>query len=286
MALLTHVRVPGGVIVALSLILCAWVALSPRISPGLYRDRLFHPEQQRGDNSALRSFNAVTNGEVFFTAVDGSRLHGWFFFNQRSKYILIVCPGNAGDIAGRLDFIKTLLRTGASVFIYEPRGFGMSSGKPSISSICLDGLSAYDFVKSFLRLQSDQIVLYGVSLGASVATYVSQRRPAKALIVQSGFSSLPRIAHDLVPFLRIYPPWLFPSRLDNAETLKAPHPPLLILHGLLDDVVPVQHCVSIYRGAAEPKSCVIFPNSGHAAIDPRDENYFVQSIADFLTRLH
>src|SRR3974390_61147 len=165
MAFLSHVRILGVIFGALLLTLSVWVFLSPLVSPGLYRNRLFHPHEFQGNLQALRAFNAVPKSEHYFAAEDGKRLHGWFFKNPNSRQVFLLCPGNAGDIAGRLDFIKTLLKTGASIFIYEPRGFGLSEGKPSIRHICHDGLSAYDYLHATLGYSPEHIVLYGVSLG-------------------------------------------------------------------------------------------------------------------------
>src|SRR5262249_30257847 len=133
---------------------------------------------------------------------------------------------------------------------------------------------------------ADQIVLYGVSLGAAVATYVSTKREAAGLILQSGFSSLRKIAGETVPFLKTYPSWLFPSpSLNTAEILAKPHVPLLLLHGGEDSVVSIEHYKEIYKRAAGPKYGVVCRHSGHAAIAPGDMGRFQSNIRWFLEGL-
>jgi hypothetical protein len=122
--------------------------------PGLYTHKLFHPDKERGtklDIEHLNSFKAVPNYQCLFKAKDSSNLRGWIFnylivsaaalLETKSKLnrVFLVCPGNAGDIPKRLEFIKLLLSTGASVFTYEPRGFGKSEGVATIAHICEDG---------------------------------------------------------------------------------------------------------------------------------------------------
>ncbi len=219
-------------------ILSAWVISSPRFFPGLYTSKLFHPDKDLGSAqqvAALKAYREVPNQEVFFTAQNGNRLHGWLFLQPGATKIYVLFPGNAGDIPRRLDYFKVLLASGASVFTYEPRGFGKSEGTPTIASICQDGESAYDYVSKTLGYKSEQIVLFGVSLGTTVATHVSTVRSACGLILQSGFSSLEDIAYEKVPFLRIYPAFLFPQSpaLNNVDIvgISSTHVPLLVMHG-------------------------------------------------------
>lgn len=263
-----------------------WIGFSPRVAPGIYNSKLFHPDIQRGVATDLLQVVSFKNYEVFFKASDGKRLHGWMFVNPNSTKVLLLHPGNAGDILGRLAFVRMLLDAGASVFTYEPRGFGLSEGSPSVSHVCEDGVSAFDFLTETQGYKPDHIVLYGISLGAAVATYVSTKRSASGIILQSGFSSLEQIAKEQVPLLHIYPSWLFPRpSMNTAETLAKPHAPLLLLHGEMDQLIPISHSRRIYAHAASPKQFVICPHSTHTSIDQRDQKLFISTIATFVRRL-
>lgn len=274
-----------NVCVPLLLVLSAWVGLSPRVSPGLYESELFHPDQGHGSMSELKAFNRVENHELFFDTVSGERLHGWIFIQPGSEQIVLLHPGNAGDIAKHLPIIEMLLDSGVSVFIYEPRGFGMSAGSPSIKNICEDGEAAFDYLAS-KGYRNDQIVLYGESLGASVATHVSSVRPAAGIILQSGFASLERIGKEKVAILRAYPSFLFPvPRLDNAGIMEGKHQPLLILHGEKDTLIDITHSDEIFARASGPKKFVRFPDSGHSVFNGRDRELFVNTVRAFLSTL-
>lgn len=272
-----------------------YLALSPRMLPGLYTHKLFHPDKERGSQveiSNLDSFKSVPNQQCLFKAKDSSDLRGWIFkvpdSVSRVSRIFLVCPGNAGDIPKRLEFIKLLLSTGASVFTYEPRGFGKSGGVPTIANICEDGTSAYDYLTNVLGYRAEQIVIYGISLGTTVACHVSSVRKAKGLILQSGFASLPRIAHEKVSFLKIYPNWLFPQRpaLNNVAILEQPHVPLLIMHGAMDSIIDIDHSREMYSRALAPKRFVVCPRSSHVNIDLADVTIFTGAIKQFLAQLN
>jgi dipeptidyl aminopeptidase/acylaminoacyl peptidase len=267
-------------------IVAPWLYFAPRISPRLYDRKLFHPNNDRGDLNELLKVTSNSNRRVYFPAFDGQLLHGCLFHNPSSGKILLLHPGNSGDIAGRLSFIKILLQTGASVFAYEPRGFGLSGGAPTMKSICEDGLAAFDYLTAQLGYAAHRIVLYGMSLGVSVATEVSKQRRARGIVLQSGFSSLERIAKERMPLLKIYPTWLFPRPLlDNVRILAKPHMPLLILHGGKDDTIPPAHSREMYAKAASPKQFVLFPNSTHTEISALDLTLFVSTLKQFLSKL-
>jgi uncharacterized protein len=267
-------------------IFAPWLYFAPRISPRLYYRRLFRPHDDRGDLRELLNLTSGKTRRVFFRAFDGKRLHGCFFHNQASTKIILLHPGNSGDIAGRLPFIKILLAAGTSVFTYEPRGFGLSAGSPTIESICEDGLAAFDLLTSELGYAAQRIVLHGISLGAAVATYVSTQRRARAMILQSGFSSLEKIAKQKMPLLKIFPTWLFPRPLlDNVAILSQSHIPVLILHGAKDDTIPPAHSREMYAKAVNPKEIVLFPSSTHVEISPLDLNLFNTNISQFLSQL-
>lgn len=267
------------------LLLVTWIVLSPRVSPSLYSDRLFKPQWGKGNVEELLAYNKYENHEVYFPTVTGEQLHGWLFRNPASDRIFLFHPGNAGDIAKRLPIIEYLLDSGASVFIYEPRGFGSSPGTPTIESFTQDGLAAYDQVARS-GYKPSQIVLYGESLGASVATFVESQRTVAGIILQSGFSSLQAIGKEQVPALRCYPSFMFTSPpLDNADLMSKPHAPLLILHGEKDTLIGIHHSEEIYRRAVGPKTFVRFPNSGHADVTKTDLDLFIKTVSAFIKGL-
>lgn len=267
------------------LLLVTWIALSPRVSPSLYSDRLFKPDMGKGSVKELLAYTKYDNHEVYFSTTNGAQLHGWLFQNPASDRIFLFHPGNAGDIAKRLPIIEYLLQSGGSVLIYEPRGFGSSPGKPTIPSFTEDGVAAYDYLVAS-GYKPSQIVLYGESLGASVATHVSTKRTVAGIILQSGFSSLAAIGKEQVPALNIYPSFMFTSpRLDNADLMSKAHAPLLILHGEKDALIGIHHSEEIYRRACGPKSFVRFPNSGHADVTQTDLALFIKTVSAFIKGL-
>lgn len=229
---------------------------------------LFHPEKDTQPDprelaAIKKKFKTVWTDETF-KAHDGTKLHGWFVRLPNAKKTFLVSHGNAGNLAYRLKIINAIAATGCNVFAYDYRGYGKSEGEPTCEGITDDGVSAYDFLVNEKKVQPDDIVVYGESLGCAVSTYISQNRPVRGIVLQSGFSSIVEAARDRLPWFNLYPEVTFPQRfLDNVTAYKQKHAPLLLLHGVKDWILPSRYSQKIFENAIEPKQLVLLPNSSH-----------------------
>jgi alpha-beta hydrolase superfamily lysophospholipase len=213
-------------------------------------------------------------------------MHAWLFRNNGSKDVILYCIGRTSCISNCLENVAMLLKSGYSVFIFEYRGFGESEGKapslPSVESICQDGIFAFDYLVYDLKYRAEHITVYGESLGAGVAAHITQTRPMSGLILQSGFASMKRIGEHMMPFLKVYPKWLYPKvHLDTERTLSKAHPPLLILHGQRDEVIPYEHAEILYKAARGIKRLVCLPHSMHRFIWHTDQELYVNAVSEF-----
>lgn len=263
-----------------------YLALSPRVAVPLYRPVLFHPVKFPEGNYDIASIESVTRKDVDFQSADGTMLHGWYFRKPNSQTTIIFHHGNAANLTTRLGMIQLQLRAGVSVFIYDYRGFGRSEGLPDLRGICDDGCAAFNYLVSSEGIPAEDIINYGESLGTGVACQVSKKHPGAGLILQSGFSSLRKIGAEVVPWIRIYPKELYPQPvLDNIEVVKQKHPPLLILHGIHDTVVPFRHGQEMFSQACEPKTFVEFPHSNHNDLAVEEPERYLQAIGSFLASI-
>ena len=105
------------------------------------------------------------------------------------------------------------------------------------------------------------------------------RHPVAALILVSGFSSLPDVARAHVRWLPVR--WLVRDRFANAKKIGAVEGDVLILHGDRDIVVLVANARRLH-GARPRSTLTIVPGAGHglAYSDAAQE-----LIADWVDRL-
>jgi hypothetical protein len=239
-------------------------ALSPAIDTPLYNWMLFHPWKYPDGYYNRTTAAGIQPEDIYFSAPDGSKLHGWLYKWPDAHRIILFSHGNAGNITLRVGPTAMLLKTGNSVFVYDYEGYGRSEGHPSMSKICDDGLAAYNFVTDSLHYAPNQIVLFGESLGSCVSSDIASHVKCAGVILECPLYSVLRRGNELIPATRMYPGWMWPQNgLDNSHVFAAEHPPLLIVAGTNDTVVPIAHADDLYAIARQSKSYVRIEGARH-----------------------
>lgn len=188
---------------------------------------------------------------IRFATPDGESLVGWYIGNDKSDKVLLFCHGNAGNISHRLDSIRIFHDLGLSVFIFDYRGYGESSGKPSEEGTYLDAEAALGYLTKDRGIDPSRIIVFGRSLGASVAAYLAKGRPVKGLIVESAMTSLPDLGAKVYPFLpvRLMSRFKYPT----IEYVREADCPVLVIHSPDDELMPFEHGEKLFAAAREPK---------------------------------
>jgi len=192
---------------------------------------------------------------------DGERLHGWWVPAERATLgHALFLHGNAGNVADRAPHAELLAAAGFDVLVFDYRGYGRSSGRPSEQGTYLDARAALAALLERGGVRPERVVYVGESLGGAVALELALHAPPAGLVLQSTFTSIrdmARIHYPLIP--RAAVPDAYPS-LRRIAGLRSP---LLFLHGARDEIVPLIHGEALYEAAPEPKRIHIFDGVGH-----------------------
>ena len=264
--------------------------LSPICLFQLTRILLFFPDQTKYDMknplSVIAEKLKTKVEEVNFKSANGKSLNGLYFAREGAKRVFLLSHGNAGNVAHRLAHVIHMLNTGQSVLLYDYQGYGKSEGDPSVRGIVDDGIAAYDFLNKEKGWKANQIVVYGESLGCAVTCQIAKARQVAAVILQSGFASLPAAARDRFIWLHLFPDWTFPQpQLNNCEVLANRHTPLLIIHGENDHILPIKYADQMYAAAAEPKQFIRLKHSGHNDVLDADVKEYMAALGKFMKEL-
>jgi len=217
--------------------------------------------------------------EVFFNTEDGRKLHGWLFPLPEKSPLILFFHGNAGNISHRLDNVRLLLNQGLSVFIFDYRGYGKSTGRPSEKGLYRDGIAAYDYLVREEHITSENIVLFGRSLGAAVAVDIALKREVKALILESAFTSTKDMAKTMFLFSLLAP--VLPSNYNNLKKIIRIDVPKLIIHGTEDNIVPYSMGEKLFEASKAPKFFFPIEEAGHNDTYFIDQRKYFQTIAAF-----
>lgn len=154
------------------------------------------------------------------------------------------------------------------------------------------------------------ILLFGVSKGANLALAVSVREPRAQAVIADGLFSMREIFRDYIrkwaPILvrpnlfgEHYPGWIVnlfgalgywnsgrltkKQFIDVERLLRGPHPPLLAIHGELDDYIPASHQKLLARIAGKRAfSQLQVPKAGHNEAVTAARETYQRRVLDFL----
>lgn len=187
---------------------------------------------------------------------DGARIHGWFIPYDRNsdtqkQATILFFHGNAGNISHRLDSIKLFNKLGLNMLIIDYRGYGQSTGKPTEAGTYQDAEAAWYYLTATRGIKENKIILFGRSLGGSVAAWLASQHTPAALIIESSFSSAPSMGRRIYPFLPVR--LLSRFQYNTKEYIKEINCPVLVAHSRDDDIIPYEEGRDIFDAAHEPK---------------------------------
>lgn len=199
--------------------------------------------------------------DVYFTAEDGTKLHGWYCPAENPRAVVLVAHGNAGHVASRASWLRYLQQQlKVSVFMFDYRGYGRSEGIPTVEGVIQDATAARAKLCELARIQEDEMLLMGESLGGAIVVQLAKKSAPRGLILQSTFSSLRDVADFHYPQLS----WLVPAdKLNSAEDISKFTGALLQSHGSVDQTIPFSSGEKIFKNANEPKEFVTIESADH-----------------------
>lgn len=180
-------------------------------------------------------------------------------------------------------------QAGASLICADYRGYGRSTGQPSVRALIRDAHHVLDAVIKLLhdRGHTGPLVVMGRSLGSAPAIELASERgdDISGLIIESGFA-------QSVPLLGLFGLSLGALGLDkvigmdNEDKLGNVALPLLLLHAEGDVLLPPWHAQrNLEHTASRQKRLVMIPNTDHNTIIAFGGQLYWGAISDFLVNI-
>ncbi len=236
--------------------------------------------------------------EFFVLQVDGISIVGQVFLpGEKGRYQLVcLChgapsgsPPEPGD-GGYPELAERICRKGFATCFFNFRGAGDSGGNLDFLGWTCDLQAVVDYLWNLDNIDNSSFYLVGFSAGAAVSIYVAagderiSRVAACACPAHFGLfteSGSPQSIIDRYREIGAIRDDDFPPSLEGwFDNLKRVTPlnfvsriaprPLLLVHGSLDETVPVDHARRLYEKAGNPKKLVVIDGAGHRL--RRDDN--------------
>ncbi len=185
---------------------------------------------------------------------DGLKLAGWYIPVKKSAFTILFCHGNGGNIMHRLDSINIFNDLGLNCFIFDYRGYGNSQGKPTEKGTYLDAQAAYTWLTDVKKIPPDNIIIFGRSIGGCIAAQLATKVNAKALAVESCFTSFVDVGKKFYPYMPIR---LFARfNYNTIDHIKKVTCPTMIIHSRDDEMIPFEFGTMLFEASNEPKKFV------------------------------
>lgn len=203
-----------------------------------------------------RTAPAYRISEARIPARDGASLYAVHLTQPGARATILYFGGN-GYTVGRFGAWTASLFAplGVDLMLVDHRGYGLSTGTPTVEALGEDGLAAYDHLARKLG-PGTPIVVHGQSLGSFIAGHVAANRATAGAVLESsattteGWSAAatPGIAK---PFLKVAIDPALRGR-GNLVNMGRIEEPLLILVGTRDGTTPPALSRALYAASPLP----------------------------------
>jgi len=157
-----------------------------------------------------------------------------FTVDSISKGIVLYFHGNRQNIERYAKFSKFFTDQGFEVWMMDYPGFGKSTGDRKEQVMYHNAMLLY---KMAIALQpSENIIIYGRSMGTGVASQLASIRDCRHLILETPYYNIDALAKHYFPIYPVNPmsKYSFPTN----EYLPFVKAPITIIHGTRDEVIP------------------------------------------------
>lgn len=240
---------------------------------------VYYPDLGGREYEATPAQAGLPYEAITLTTADGVSLDAWYVPTEHARGVLLYAHGNGGNISHRIDAIRLFRDMGLSVLIFDYRGYGKSTGKPSEEGTYRDAEAAWQYLVQQRGTAPRRIVMFGESLGGAVAAHLAAQHPPGALILASAFTSVPDMAAGLYPYLPVR--WLSRYRYDTRRYLQEVRAPVLLLHSPEDEIIPYRHGRALYEAAREPRQFLEL-RGGHNDLFFANEEVFASEVGRFV----
>lgn len=244
---------------------------------------IFYPRHEERTPLAENScdFDCTVEENVML----GCRFHA----ASREAATIVYFHGNA-ETVGDYDAIAAKYTAfGMNLLMTTYRGYGWSTGSPTVSTMLLD--TDIILQKSLAWLEekgfSGSIFVMGRSLGSASAIDLTERHQGtvKGMIIESGFADTLPLTHTL----GIQTEGTDITEDDcfrNCEKIAEIKIPTLILHGSLDTMIPVNLAEKLQACcAARSKQFLVIPGAAHNTMIATGGDMYFQTIKNFIDKV-
>ena len=202
----------------------------------------------------------------------GDQLHAWIMRVSNPRANVVYFHGNGGNLSNWAPILTGIVQHGYSVFAFDYRGYGLSTGHPTERGLYDDAGAILDCAWSG-GIGGVPTIYWGRSLGGAIAAYAATIRPPHGIILESAFPDARAAVRDSTSLVILS--LLATYRFPTADLANRARCPVLVLHGNGDRVIPFALGQELFDRLTVPKQFVVLEGGDHNdVVPPRAEVYW------------
>ncbi|BBO73977.1 hypothetical protein DSCW_13940 [Desulfosarcina widdelii] len=240
---------------------------------------LFHPRKSSPSAENRDNFQEIRIPVAEDIAV-GARFH----LADAGGATLLFFHGNGEIVADYDDIAPLFNRLGINFLVVDYRGYGISDGAPTASSMMADCHRIFDFTENWKREKgfSGPLIVMGRSLGSASALELAASYPDRfdGLIIESGFAW----AGPLLRRLGVDPEGIGcdeSAGFANVDKIERFDKPTVIIHAEFDHIIPFSDGEALYDASpAVDKTLVTIYGANHNDIFLRGLDRYLEAVGN------
>jgi hypothetical protein len=127
---------------------------------------------------------------VLENVTDSLTLHVRVFTGSHPTLIVLYCYGNLETVERQAGYLQLFVTfTGVTVVAFDYPGFGASPGKPTEGRLNHAGVAMLDWIERRFPDPNRKVIVWGRSLGTTVATYIASNAEVHGVLLESPLCS-------------------------------------------------------------------------------------------------
>lgn len=216
---------------------------------------LFHPRFENGSRPGR-----ANREDIMIRVDEGVDLGASFHFVHQGGPVLLFFHGNGEIVSDYDDLGRFYNDLGLNFLVVDYRGYGRSTGTPTVTSMMKDCQRIFDFVSAYMQKNTltGPLCVMGRSLGSASAVELGATRADElnCLIVESGFARI----SPLLKTLGLDPECIGFKEgqgFENIDKIKTFSKPCLVIHAEFDHIIPFSEGKALFEACGSSNKTLL-----------------------------
>lgn len=228
---------------------------------------------------------------IMIPVENGIEIGACFHMTEEKQSPSILFFHGNGEIVSDYDDLAMLYnRMGINFLAVDYRGYGRSTGDPTVAGMMQDCHAIFDFTLTYLKENgfTGDLTVMGRSLGSASALALASTPSVAArfqnLVIESGFAFAAPLLETLgIPAASIG--FKEEAGFSHVDKIRKWHGPILIIHAEFDHIIPFSDGQALFEACGSPKDkkrLIKIPGANHNDIFMRGMDLYMEGIRQFV----